>query len=85
MAYSSLKEKGGALAQVIESRFICDGRYRIHSINAAGRHRGRVIEIEDVDRRARFHGAASELDRLALRLLGQARRDRWGPSKRDAR
>ena len=70
------------MAQVIESRFICDGRYRIQSINAVGRHRGRIIEIEDVDRRKRFHGTASKLDRLALRLLHQAHRDRWESPKR---
>ena len=70
------------MAQVIESRFICDGRYRIQSINAVGRHRGRIIEIEDVDRRERFHGTASKLDRLALRLLRQAYRDRWESPKR---
>jgi hypothetical protein len=73
------------MAQVIESRFICDGRYRIHSINAVGRRRGRIIEIEDVDRRERFHGTASKLDRLVLRLLGQAWRDRWDTPKRGAR
>ena len=64
------------MARVIESRFICDGRYRIQSVNPAGRHRGRIIEIEDVDLRERFHGSASKLDRLVSRLLGQAARDR---------
>lgn len=59
------------MAQVIESRFICDGRYRIHSINAVGRHRGRIIEIEDVDRRERFHGTASKLEQMASRLRVQ--------------
>jgi hypothetical protein len=73
------------MAQLIESRFICDGRYRIQSINAVGRHRGRIIEIEDVDRRERFHGTASKLDRLVLRLLGQAWRDRPDSPKRGAR
>ena len=73
------------MAQLIESRFICDGRYRVHSINAVGRHRGRIIEIEDVDRRFRFHGTASKLDRLVLRLLSQAYRDRRDSPKRGAR
>jgi hypothetical protein len=73
------------MAQVIESRFICDGRYRIQSINAVGRHRRRIIEIEDVDRRERFHGTASKLDQLVLRLLAQAWRDRRDSSKRGAR
>ncbi len=72
------------MAQVIESQFICDGRYRIHCINAVGRHRARVIEIEDVDRRHRFHGSASTLNRLALKLLGQAYRARRESRERDA-
>jgi len=73
------------MAQLIESRFICDGRYRIQSINAVGRHRGRIIEIEDVDRRARFHGTASNLDRLVLRLLRPTHRDPQDSPKRGAR
>ena len=73
------------MAQVIESRFICDGRYRIHSINAVGRRRGRIIEVEDVDRRERFHGKGAKLDRLVLRLLSQAWRDRQDSAKRGAR
>jgi hypothetical protein len=73
------------MAQLIESRFVCDGRYRIQSINAVGRHRARIIEIEDVDRRQRIHGTASTLDRLVLRLLGQAYRDRRDGPKRGAR
>jgi len=72
------------MAQVIETRFVCDGRYRIHSINAVGRRRGRIIEIEDVDRRQRIHGTASTLDRLVLRLLGQAYRNHRDSPKRGA-
>jgi hypothetical protein len=73
------------MAQLIESRFICNGRYRVQSINTVGRHRGRIIEIEDVDRRERFHGPPSKLHRLALKLLSQAWRDRPGGAKRGAR
>jgi hypothetical protein len=73
------------MAQVIETRFVCDGRYRIQSINAVGRHRARIIEIEDVDRGERFHGTASKMDRLVLKLLGQAWRDRRDSPKRGAR
>ena len=73
------------MAQVIETRFVCDGRYRIHSINAVGRRRGRIIEIEDVDRRERFHGTASTLDRLVLKLLRQTWPDRSDSPKRGAR
>ena len=58
------------MAQAIETRFICDGRYRIHSIKALGRHRGRIIEIENVDSRLRFHGTASKLKQMALKLSG---------------
>jgi len=72
------------MAQLIESHFICDGRYRIHSIKSVGRRRGRIIEIEDVDRCERFHGPASDLDRLALRLLDQAYRDRLSNRRRGA-
>ena len=71
------------MAQLIESRFICDGRYRVHSINVAGRRR--VIEVEDVDGRQRFHGTASKLDRLVLRLLGQSAREPSDSPKRGAR
>ena len=73
------------MAQVIETRFVCDGRYRIQSINAVGRRRGRIIEIEDVDRRERFHGTGSKLERLVLTLQGQASRDRRDSPKRGAR
>ena len=73
------------MARVIETRFICDGRYRILSVNAVGRHRARIIEIEDVDRRERFHGTASKLDRQVLELLGQAYRDRRDNPRRRAR
>jgi hypothetical protein len=72
------------MAQVIESRFICDGRYRVHWINALGRRRGRIIEIEDVDLRKRFHGTPSKLDRLVLSLLAHASRDRQDTPKRGA-
>lgn len=80
----AIKRTWGAMAQVIESRFVLDGRYRIQSIKAVGRHRARIIEIEDVDRRQRIHGTASTLDRLVLRLLGQAYRDRRDNPKRGA-
>lgn len=59
------------MAQAIESQFVCDGRYRIHSIKTVGRRRGRIIEIEDVDRQLRFHGAASKLEQMASKLREQ--------------
>ena len=88
MAYprpQATKKNGETMAQLIESRFICDGRYRIQSINAVGRRRGRIIEIEDVDRRERFHGTASKLDRLVLILQVQVSQDRRDSLKRGAR
>ena len=42
------------MARLIESWFICDGRYRIHSVKPVGSHPERIIEIEDVDSRKRF-------------------------------
>ena len=80
----AIKIEWGTMAQVIESRFVLDGRYRIQSIKAVGRHRARIIEIEDVDRRQRIHGTASALDRLVLRLLGQAYENRGATPKRGA-
>ncbi|HZX82334.1 MAG TPA: hypothetical protein VFF19_02130 [Reyranella sp.] len=73
------------MAQLIESRFVCDGRYRIQSIAAVGRQQARIIEVEDVDRRQRFHGTASTLDRLVLTLLGHAWRNRRASPKLGAR
>ena len=56
------------MARAIASRFICDGRYHIQWIKALGRHRGRIIEIEDVDLQLRFHGPASKLEQMASKL-----------------
>lgn len=72
------------MAQLIESRFICNGRYRIHAINTVGRHRGRIIEIEDVDRCERFHGTAWRLKRLIVTLLAQVDQERQEKAKRRA-
>ena len=57
------------MARAIESWFICDGRYRVHSVKPVGRHPERIIEIEDVDRRARFHGSGTDLERLAFSFV----------------
>jgi len=59
------------MARAIESWFICDGRYRVHSINPVGLHPARIIEIEVVDTRERFHGSAGKLERLAFSLLSE--------------
>jgi hypothetical protein len=56
------------MAQAITSWFICDGRFRVHAINAVGRRSARIIEIEDVDTGERVHGTARKLERLFLSL-----------------
>ena len=59
------------MARVIESWFICNGRYRIHSVKPVGGHPERIIEIEDVDRRKRFHGSGADLERLAFSFVSE--------------
>jgi hypothetical protein len=56
------------MAQLMVSWFICDGRFRVHAINAVGRRSGRIIEIEDIDTGERVHGSARRLERLAQAL-----------------
>ena len=56
------------MAQVIESLFICDGRFRVLAIKPVGRKVGRFIEIEEVDTGERIHGTARKLERLVLSL-----------------
>jgi hypothetical protein len=59
---------GGTVAQIIESSFICDGRFRVFAIKPVGRKTGRIIEIEEVDTGKRVHGTARKLERLVLSL-----------------
>jgi hypothetical protein len=68
---SANEMKGGTMAQLVVSWFICDGRFRVHAINAVGRRSGRIIEIEDVDSGERVHGTAGRLERL-LRSLRES-------------
>ena len=56
------------MAQAVTSWFICDGRFRVHAINAVGRRHARIIEIEEVEAGERFHGSARKLERLFLML-----------------
>jgi hypothetical protein len=56
------------MAQLVVSWFICNGRLRVHAINAIGQRKGRVIEIEDVDTGERVHGTARRLERLVQTL-----------------
>jgi hypothetical protein len=56
------------MAQNLVSFFICDGRFRIHAINAMGRRKGRIIEVEEIDTGERFHGSARRMERLMRKL-----------------
>ena len=56
------------MAQRIVSWFICDGRFRVHAINAVGKRRGKIIEIEDVNSGERVYGTARRLERLLQSL-----------------
>jgi hypothetical protein len=40
----------------------------VHAIDAVGRRKGRIIEVEVVDTGERFHGSARRLERLVDRL-----------------
>jgi hypothetical protein len=56
------------VAQLVVSWFIYDGAIRVHAINAVGRRKGRIIEVEVVDTGEKFHGSARRLERLVDRL-----------------
>jgi hypothetical protein len=56
------------MAQLSASWFICDGIFRVHAINAVGRRKGRIIEVEVLDTGERFHGSARRLERLVQAL-----------------
>jgi len=56
------------MAQLVVSWFICDGAIRVHAINAVGRRKGRIIEVEIVDTGERFHGSHRRLDRMTDKL-----------------
>jgi hypothetical protein len=56
------------MARTIVSWFICDGSYRVYSVNSVGRHIARIIEIENLDTGELFHGSAQRLERLFLSL-----------------
>jgi hypothetical protein len=50
------------------SWFIYEGAIRVHAINAVGRRKGRIIEVEVVDTGERFYGSAGRMKRLAEKL-----------------
>jgi len=52
------------MAQLLVSWLICDGSFRVYAINAVGRRKGRIIEVEEVDTGERFHGSARRMERL---------------------
>ena len=56
------------MAQLIVSWFVDGGRFRVHAVNAVGRRRGRIIEVEEVETGERFHGSARRLERLVQTL-----------------
>ena len=56
------------MAQVVVSWFIYDGAIRVHAINAVGRRKGRIIEVEVVDTGERLHGSPRRLERLVHKL-----------------
>jgi hypothetical protein len=60
------------MTQIVVSWFICNGRFRVHAINAVGRRSGKIIEIEDIDTGERVHGSGRRLDRLASLLRGSS-------------
>jgi len=43
------------MAQQVVSWFVCNGRFRVHAVNAVGRRRGRIIEAEDIETGERIH------------------------------
>ena len=56
------------MAQLVVSWFIYEGAIRVHAINAVGRRKGRIIEVEVVDTGERFHGSVGRLERMVHRL-----------------
>jgi hypothetical protein len=58
----------GPMAQLMVSWLVSDGRFRVHAINAVGRRKGRILEVEEVDSGERVHGSSRRLERLVRRL-----------------
>ena len=48
----------------VVSWFASNSRFRVHAINAVGRRKGRIIEVEEVDTGERYHGLARRMQRL---------------------
>ena len=60
------------MAQKVVSWFICSGRYKVHAVNAVGRRRGRIIEVEDIDTGERIHDSARRMLRLVDSLSARS-------------
>jgi hypothetical protein len=56
------------MAQQVVSWFVCNGRFKVHAINAVGRCRGRIIEMEDAETGDRIHDSAQRMLRLVRTL-----------------
>ena len=72
------------MAQQVVSWLICDGRFKVHAINAIDRRKGRIIEVEEIDTMERHHGSTKRLERLVdtlRRSYGEA--DRVQPWTRE--
>jgi hypothetical protein len=54
------------MAQQVVSWLVCNGRFKVHAVNASGQCRGRIIEMEDMETGERVHDSA----RRMLRLVG---------------
>ena len=52
------------MAQQVVSWFICNGRFKVHAVNAVGRRSGRIIEMEDMETGERVHDSARRMWRL---------------------
>jgi hypothetical protein len=52
------------MAQPVVSWFVCNGRFKVHAVNAIGRCRGRIIEMEDMETGERVHDSAQRMLRL---------------------
>jgi hypothetical protein len=72
------------MRQQIVSWLICDGRFRIHAVNAVGQREGRIIKIEHVDSGEYVQGAALNrlMDRLRDSDVGNKRGRGRSPTRR---
>jgi len=59
------------MAQLVASWFICNGKFRVHAINAAGERKRRIIEIEEIATGERTHDSANLMEWLMDRLTGR--------------